>query len=64
MIKKIYIFILTLNICLGFSLHAEESKNDILDFLEWGVRISFSGYRNRLRNEQTIKFTKDRYEVK
>ena len=39
------------------------SKNDILDFLEWGVRISFSGYRNRLRNEQTIKFTKDRYEV-
>ena len=40
------------------------SKNDILDFLEWGVRISFSGYRNRLRNEQTIKFTKDRYEVR
>jgi len=39
------------------------SKNDILDFLEWGVRISFSGYRNRLRKEPTIKFTKNRYEV-
>ena len=39
------------------------SKSDILNFLNWGVRISFSGYRNRLRNESTIRFTKDRYEV-
>jgi glycosyltransferase involved in cell wall biosynthesis len=40
------------------------SKADILNFLNWGVRISFSGYRNRLRKEPTIEFTKNRYEVK
>ena len=39
------------------------TKSDILNMLNWGVRISFSGYRNRLRNESKIKFTKNRYEV-
>ena len=46
-------------------IHRKKSvtKSDILNMLNWGVRISFSGYRNRLRNEPTIRFTKDRYEV-
>ena len=39
------------------------NKNDILDYLNWGIRISFGGYRNLLRKENKIKFTKDRYEV-
>ena len=31
------------------------SKKDILEYMNWGVRISFSEYRNRLRLEDTIK---------
>ena len=47
-------------------IHKKKSvtKKQILEYLGWGVRISFSGYRNRLRNEPTIKFTKNRYEVR
>ena len=46
-------------------IHKKKSvtKKEILDFLGWGVRISFSSYRNKLRTEPTIRFTKDRYEV-
>ena len=46
-------------------IHKKKSvtKKEILDFLGWGVRISFSSYRNKLRTEDTIRFTKDRYEV-
>jgi glycosyltransferase involved in cell wall biosynthesis len=39
------------------------SKKELLEYMGWGVRISFSEYRNRLRMEDTIKFTKNRYEV-
>jgi hypothetical protein len=38
------------------------TKKDILEHMNWGVRISFSTYRNRLRNEQNIVLTKNRYE--
>ena len=38
------------------------SKSDILNHMGWGIRIPFSLYRNLLRNEPNIRFTKDRYE--
>ena len=46
-------------------IHKENSvtKKDILEHMGWGVRISFSAYRNKLRKESTIRFTKDRYEI-
>jgi hypothetical protein len=46
-------------------IHKENSvtKKDILEHMGWGVRISFSAYRNKLREEPTIRFTKDRYEI-
>ena len=39
------------------------TKKEILDHMGWGVRIGFNGYRNRLRNEKTIRLTKYKYEV-
>jgi hypothetical protein len=46
-------------------IHKENSvtKKDILEHMGWGVRISFSPYRNKLRSEPTIRFTKNRYEI-
>jgi glycosyltransferase involved in cell wall biosynthesis len=38
------------------------TKADILDKMGWGVRIAFSSYRNRLRKEEGVVFTKNRYE--
>jgi hypothetical protein len=40
------------------------SKNDILEYMGWGVRIAFSAYRNMLRQEPGIVLTKNRYEYK
>lgn len=40
------------------------SKKDIMEYLGWGVRIPWSPYRNMLRKEKGIRFTKNRYEYK
>ena len=40
------------------------TKHDIMEDRGWGVRINFSTYRNKLRLDPDIKFTKNRYEVR
>ena len=38
------------------------TKRDITDHFNWGVRISLTAYRNKLRKEKDIRFTKNGYE--
>ena len=38
------------------------SKSDILEYMGWGVRVKWTGYRNTLRLMPEIKFTKSGYE--
>jgi predicted glycosyltransferase len=40
------------------------SKRELKAHLNWGIRIPFDAYRNKLRNETKIKFTKYGYGVK
>ena len=40
------------------------TKEQIMDYLAWGRGIPFDIYRNRLREEPTIKLTKSGYEVR
>ena len=40
------------------------SKETLMDFLGWGVNISMSPYRNRLRDETGITFLKNTYQYK
>jgi len=42
--------------------HKYISKKDLLDKLGWGVHIKWTGYRNKLRENPDIKFTKHGYE--
>ena len=37
------------------------TKKEILDYMGWGVRIAINPYRNKLRTESNIRFTKNRY---
>jgi len=38
------------------------SKGDIMEHLGWGVRIPWTPYRNMLREQPNVTFTRDRYE--
>ena len=38
------------------------TKRDITEYLNWGVRISLTPYRNRLRNDKNIRLTQNGYE--
>lgn len=38
------------------------TKRQITDYLNWGVNIKWSGYRNALRENLNVRFTKNRYE--
>jgi len=40
------------------------SKLDILKYMDWGVSILWSPYRNMLRSDPNIKLTKNRYEIR
>ena len=40
------------------------TKRELKAYLNWGVRIPFDAYRNKLRNETKVKFTKYGYGVK
>ena len=40
------------------------TKREILEYVNWGRGIPFNIYRNRLRQEPTIKLTKYGYEVR
>jgi len=44
--------------------HGRVSKFDLTSHLKWGKGIPIHNYRNRLRNEPTIKLTKLGYEVR
>ena len=38
------------------------TKKELLEYLGWGVRIGWNGYRHALRKYDEIKFTKHGYE--
>ena len=38
------------------------NKFEMMNEFGWGYRVKFNSYRNALRNNKDIKFTKDGYE--